>query len=166
MGIVIAVVAVLVLGVCGCVGVGSALVGRYSPTADEPYYDPDPYYSDDYDEDAPESTWSPPPPVQPSTPAATPSRGRGRFAVTYEVTGQGTADVQYYDANGDFIRLDGVRLPWRKKIRTDDANRVIVIASKTDNDGRTIGCSTTVAGRAPVTDSVDGWGWQVTCAGR
>ncbi|WP_346538228.1 MmpS family transport accessory protein [Micromonospora sp. DPT] len=161
-GIVIAVVAVLVLGVCGCVGVGSALVGRYTPTADEPYYDdPDPYYDDDYDEESAAPTWTPPTPSEPATAAATPSTGRGRFVVSYEVTGEGRGDVQYYDANGEFIRLEGVRLPWRQQIRTDDPERVLVMAWNNADEGR-VTCSARVGDRRPVTHAGEP-GYQVSC---
>ncbi|MDH6460992.1 hypothetical protein M2302_001158 [Micromonospora sp. A200] len=166
-GIVIAVLAVLVLGVCGCLGVGTMLVGSYAPgpAADEPYYDdPDPYYDGDYDEESPFPTWTPPTPSEPATAAATPSTGRGRIVVSYEVTGKGRGDIQYYDANGEFIRLEAVPLPWRQKIRTDDPNRVLVMASSTDDEG-SVACSTRVGDRAPVTDAGLP-GYQVTCGNR
>ncbi|MEH0984481.1 MmpS family transport accessory protein [Micromonospora sp. CPCC 205556] len=157
----VGVVVALTLAVCGCLGVGGVLLGRYAdPVAEEPY--PDPY---DYEEeDVPEATWTPPPPVQPAQPAVTPSTGAGRFGVRYEVTGATRADIQYYDANGDFIHLEAVPLPWRRSIRTDDPNRVIVIATAED-DGRRVRCSTTVAGRPPVVETAEGSGWRVTCAG-
>ncbi|SCE87403.1 membrane protein [Micromonospora purpureochromogenes] len=161
-GIVIAVVAVLVLGVCGCLGVGSVLVGRYTPTADDPYYDdPDPYYDGDYDEESPYPTWTPPTPSEPATAAATPSTGRGRIVVSYEVTGKGRGDIQYYDANGEFIRLEGVRLPWRQQIRTDDPERVLVMAWNNADEGR-VTCSARVGDRRPVTDAGEP-GYQVSC---
>ncbi|WP_243706506.1 MmpS family transport accessory protein, partial [Micromonospora sp. KC721] len=150
-GIVIAVVAVLALGICACLGAASVLVGRFGsePVAEDPYHD-------GYDE---QDSWTPAAPSQP-TPATTPSGGPGRYPVSYEVTGTGRGNIQYYDANGDFIRLESVRLPWREKIRTDDPNRVIVIATG-DGDGA-LSCTARIGDRAPVTQ-VGEPGREVTC---
>ncbi|WP_165945734.1 MmpS family transport accessory protein [Micromonospora sp. KC606] len=152
-GILVAVVAVLVLGFCGCLGVGSTLLGRYAPepVAEDPY--------DGYDDEV-YPTWAPPAPSQPATPASTPSGGPGRYPVSYEVAGTGRADIQYYDANGDFIRLEGVRLPWRGKIRTDDPNRVVVTAR--GDESVAVRCSAQVGDRAPVTQTGEP-GSRVTC---
>ncbi|MEH0843136.1 MmpS family transport accessory protein [Micromonospora sp. CPCC 205711] len=164
-GIVVAVVAAVALAFCGCLGVGGALVGRHLPgpaVDDDTSYDADdPYYYEEEGED-PVPAWTPPTPSQPASPAASPSSSRGRYAVTYEVTGPGEANLQWYDANGEFIRQEGVRLPWRQRIRTDDLGRVMVIAANL-TDGGTIRCSTTVTGRTPVTDAGE---WQATCTGR
>ena len=84
--------------------------------------------------------------------------------MTYEVTGKGRGDIRYYDANGEFIRLDGVRLPWRVKIRTDDPSRVMVMADNTEYE-TPIACSVRVGDRRPVTDEHP-LGYQVTCTGR
>ncbi|TDB73320.1 hypothetical protein E1165_17560 [Micromonospora sp. KC723] len=155
-GIVAAALAVLVLGFCGCLGAGNALLGWYAPepVAEDPY---DGYDDGEEDEDP---TWTPPALSQPATPATTPSGGPGRYPVSYEVTGTGRADIQYYDANGDFIRLEGVRLPWRERIRTDDPNRVVVIAG--GDDTGPIRCSAQVGGRTPVTEAGEP-GARVTC---
>ncbi|WP_238454768.1 MmpS family transport accessory protein [Micromonospora sp. ATA51] len=107
-----------------------------------------------------------PTPTPSGRPAATPSSGPGRFAVAYEVTGQGPANIQYYDADGYLVELDRVRLPWHTTIRTDDPSRASVMANKGDDKGgRTIACAMTVNGGRPVTESVDDRGWRVGCGG-
>ncbi|MFJ6195666.1 MmpS family transport accessory protein [Micromonospora sp. NPDC092111] len=164
-GIVVAVVAVLAVGLCGCLGVGGLLLGRYAPepVAEEPYGDP---FDDGYPEAEPEPSWSPPQPYQPSAPATKPSGGPGRYPVTYEVTGTGPVDIQYYDGDGYFIQQDRVRLPWRMKIRTDDPNRVLVTARRTAGNDGAFRCTTTLAGRPPVTRVAGEDFWLVECHGR
>ncbi|MEV4841679.1 hypothetical protein AB0K20_00350 [Micromonospora matsumotoense] len=157
----IAVVVVLVLGFCACLCGGSTLLGDIAPdSATEDPYDRG-YYDDD-----PEPSWSPPQPFQPSAPATRPADGPGRYAVTYEVTGTGPVDLQFYDGDGYFIQQEKVRLPWRMELRTDDPDRVLVSAARADDNGGGFRCATTVAGRPRVTDAVGPDGWRVQCHAR
>ncbi|MFI7487253.1 MmpS family transport accessory protein [Micromonospora echinaurantiaca] len=155
-GVVVAVTTVLAFGLCACLGVAGLIYSADTPYPDDPYAQEtyDPYY--DYEE--PE-TW----PTQPRPtvrPALTPSDGPGEVTVVYEVTGRGPADLEYYDANGDFIQVEQVTLPWRRSLRMHDAGRVMVLASHGQPDR--ISCRITVAGRTVATDERAYW---VNCTG-
>ncbi|OWU98040.1 hypothetical protein B5D80_30640 [Micromonospora wenchangensis] len=157
-GIVVAVVVVLALVGCACFCGGGALLGGTGPdTATE-----DPYGRGYYD-DEPEPSWSPPQPFQPSAPATRPADGPGRYPVTYEVTGTGPVDLQFYDGDGYFIQQEKVRLPWRMELRTDDPNRVLVSAARSDGNPGGFRCATTVGGRPRVTDVAGPDDWRVQC---
>jgi Mycobacterium membrane protein len=155
----------VVVAVCGCLGVGSLLFNlppdrHEDPVAEEPQQDA----PATPDEEGSEP--SKPDPTPTRKPASTPSNGPGRIAVVYDVTGQGPADIQYHDADGYLIQLEGVRLPWHRKISTDDPSQAYVMANKADDrGGRTIACSLTVNGGRPVTESADDGGWRVSCGG-
>ncbi|WP_446216913.1 MmpS family transport accessory protein [Micromonospora sp. IBHARD004] len=173
--VVLSVFAVLVLAVCGLLGVAGLLVNLPAdpfgaPKVAGPRQDPPttPDEEEDEDQAAEAATGGQPAPDPTPTrkPAATPSGGPGRFVVAYAVTGQGPANIQYYDADGYLVELDRVRLPWHTKISTDDPGRASVWANKGDDKGgRTIACAMTVNGGVPVTESVDDGGWRVSCGG-
>ncbi|MET7968004.1 MmpS family transport accessory protein [Micromonospora sp. NPDC005305] len=162
MAVVVTVVIALVLAVCGCVGFG--VLGSFvddSATSGQPY-DPgfdDPGFGEPDGGLAGEPT-DPAPPV----PATTPSGGRGRFTVRYEVTGTGAANVQFYDANGDFLNVDGVQPPWRLAFTANDRQRVQIVALAEDqrNDGVT--CRITIDGKVVSQDS-SATGGIATCFG-
>ncbi|MEU4644881.1 MmpS family transport accessory protein [Micromonospora sp. NPDC023814] len=157
--------AVVVVGICACLGLADRLVSPVDegdpdrPLAHLPY----PYQQPagggwPTAEPAPTT----PPSAMPArtvAPARTPSDGPGTVTVVYEVTGRGPADVEYYDANGDFVQTEGVTLPWRMRLRAHDAERVMVLATGPDRNS-TIGCRITVDGRAAAEDAGR---WQVTC---
>ncbi|MFG2102135.1 MmpS family transport accessory protein [Micromonospora echinaurantiaca] len=145
-GVVVAVTTVLAFGLCACLGVAGLIYSADTPYPDDPYAQEtyDPYY--DYEE--PE-TW--PTQTRPTVrPALTPSDGPGEVTVVYEVTGRGPADLEYYDANGDFIQVEQVTLPWRRSLRMHDAGRVMVLANHGQQDR--ISCRITVDGRTVATD--------------
>ncbi|MBO4162523.1 MmpS family transport accessory protein [Micromonospora antibiotica] len=158
MGIVAAVVVVLVLVVCACFCGGGRLLGSSGPDAAtaEPY-------DNGYYDDEPEPSWSPPQPLQPPAPATAPADGPGPYPVTYEVTGTGSVDLQFYDGDGYFIRQDKVRLPWRMTLRVDDPNRVLVSATRSGGNPGGFRCTTTVGTRPRVTDVAGPDDWQVQC---
>ena len=171
--VVLSVFAAVVLAVCGFLGVAGLLVNLPvhpfgEPRAAEPRQE-EPTTADESEDQDAEADQGGPPPADPTPtrkPAATPSSGPGRFAVAYEVTGQGPANILYYDADGYPVELDGVRLPWRTKISTDDPGRASVWANKGDDKGgRTIACAMTVNGGRPVTESADDRAWRVSCGG-
>ncbi|WKU02439.1 hypothetical protein [Micromonospora sp. HUAS LYJ1] len=157
-GIVVAVVVVLVLVGCACFCGGGILLGGTGPDAATE----DPYGRGYYD-DEPEPSWSPPQPFQPSAPATRPADGPGRYPVTYEVTGTGPVDLQFYDGDGYFIQQERVRLPWRMELRTDDPNRVLVSAARSDGNPGGFRCATTVGNRPRVTDVAGPDDWRVQC---
>ncbi|MCM0676734.1 MmpS family protein, partial [Micromonospora phytophila] len=159
LGVIVAGATVVVLGLCACLGIAGFL---YS--ADGPYSD-DPYAGEPYDDPYTEEPGFPAAPSAEPTPtvrpALTPSAGPGRVTVVYEVTGRGPADLEYYDANGDFIQVERVKLPWRRSMRMHDAERVMVLAGNSDDEAL-ISCRITVDGEAVAEDQSD---WGVNCTG-
>ncbi|WP_328420416.1 MmpS family protein [Micromonospora sp. NBC_00389] len=113
----------------------------------------------------PDAPAAAPAPTPSASPATTPSAGPGQIEVVYEVTGQGRADILYYDANGEGIWLDGAALPWRTSIRTDHRDQVMVQAGKTVGSGERIACSVTVEAGKPVTEETSSAGWRASCFG-
>ncbi|MGC4870359.1 MmpS family transport accessory protein [Micromonospora sp. DT53] len=126
--------------------------------------------------------WTPPssgplipdrPTPRPTTAAPTPSKqpitrptsGPAPVTVVYEVTGTGTVDLAYFDAESDLIHVDGQKLPWRTTIRTDGKSRVLVEARWTDDEGqRPLDCTVTVTGAGkPVVNKTRGY-WATSCA--
>lgn len=155
---------VVALLLCGGVGLGAYALLRpgnqpqAAPPADDPWYE-----GDDAEAGAGVDAPEPTPSIRPAT---TPSDSPGQVSVVYEVTGQGRADILYYDANGEYIWLDAARLPWRASIRTDRQDRVMVQAGRTNGSGeRPIACSVTVDGGKPVTEEVTNAGWRASCFG-
>ncbi|MCW3841713.1 MmpS family protein [Micromonospora yasonensis] len=134
--VVISVATVLLLIFCGCVGLGvlgsfvddpagDSYDGSAESWPDEPAEPGEPEESGDADDGLVTA-------VPTRSPALTPSGGAGRLTVVYEVTGSGVADLEYYDANGDFVQTERVKLPWRLKLTTDGTERVMVLASHSD----------------------------------
>lgn len=76
--------------------------------------------------------------------AAAPPPGQ---LVIYEVTSNGPRDVgsvQFTDADGDIIRLGGIRLPWRKTFRvTADRHPLVLIAQRKKGAAGQVTCSIT-----------------------
>ncbi|MDO3702529.1 MmpS family transport accessory protein [Micromonospora sp. C28SCA-DRY-2] len=155
-GVVVAVATVLAFGLCACLGIAGLVYSADTPYPDDPYAQEtyDPYY--DYEEP---QVW--PTQARPTVrPALTPSDGPGRVTVVYEVTGRGPADLEYYDANGDFIQVEQVTLPWRRSLRMPSAERVMVLADHGQPDR--ISCRITVDGRTVATDE---GAYGVNCTG-
>ncbi|MEV4495268.1 MmpS family transport accessory protein [Micromonospora arborensis] len=170
-GIVIAVFAVLVLIICGCLCAGGLLLNSASPdpVADGPYVLPD----DDWTGPTagpliPERPTAPPPtraPTPTKQPITAPTSGPAPLTVVYEVTGSGTADIAYFDADSDLIHVDDAKLPWRTTIRTNGQSRVMVEATWPDIDYHgPLDCTLTVTGVGkPVVDKTRGY-WRTTCS--
>ncbi|WP_410811960.1 MmpS family transport accessory protein [Micromonospora sp. 067-2] len=160
----------LVLSVCGCLCAGGLWLDRTStdPVAEEPW-------------GRPEDDWAPTagplipeePPARPTTAAPTPSKqpitrptsGPAPVTVVYEVTGAGTVDLAYFDAESDLIHVDGAKLPWRTTIRTNGRSRVMVEARWADDEGeRPLDCAVTVTGAGkPAVNRARG-SWATSCA--
>ncbi|KAB1947980.1 hypothetical protein F8271_03195 [Micromonospora sp. ALFpr18c] len=163
----IAVVVTLVLIVCGCVcGAGLLLeASSPDPVAGEPYPVPDDGWTAPSAEPgtAGPTTAAPIPTKKPIT---RPTSGPAPVTVVYEVTGSGTADIAYYDAESDLIHVDAAKLPWRTTIRTDGQSRVMVEATWPDIDYHgPIDCTVTVTGTdagKPIVDKTRGY-WRTTC---
>ncbi|MGW5668210.1 MmpS family transport accessory protein, partial [Micromonospora sp. NPDC003776] len=155
--VVVTVVAVVVLAVCGCLGVG--VLGSLTEGEAGPDEGPWPTELDDTagaDGESPAAT-----PTR--SPAVTPSAGTGRFSVVYEVTGAGPVDIQFYDANGDFLEYEEVASPWRLAISADDRERVQVLVQPGEEaESDTVGCRITIDGKVVSTDTDD---YGATCFG-
>ena len=170
-GIVVAALVVLVLTVCGCLCAGGLWLDSTNPdpTAEEPWGYPD------------DDGWTPPSagpliPERPNTerptvaptpskqPITRPTSGPAPVTVVYEVTGAGTVDLAYFDAESDLIHVDGQKLPWRTTIRTNGKSRVMVEARWVDDDGqKPLDCTVTVTGVGkPVVVSYQGY-WATSC---
>ena len=171
----LSVFAAVALAVCGFLGVAGLLVNLPAhpfgePRAVEPRPE-EPTTADESEDQDAEADQGGSPAANPTPtrkPAATPSSGPGRFAVAYEVTGQGAANILYVDERPDGypVELHDVRLPWRTKISIDDPGRASLWANKGDDKGgRTIACAMTVNGGRPVTESADDRAWRVSCGG-
>ncbi|MFD0788061.1 MmpS family transport accessory protein, partial [Micromonospora azadirachtae] len=152
LGPIVTVAVVAVLVVCG--GLGAIALVRLSdpprvpPAAEQPYPLPYRYETEEPEE---ESSWA-------SEPALTPSAGSGTERVTYQVIGEGRADLQYYDANGDLVQIDNVSLPWRLNLATRKGGRLMVIAGASDGQ-LSITCEITANGKTVDRQSaVDGYG--------
>ncbi|MEU5723188.1 MmpS family transport accessory protein [Micromonospora sp. NPDC047738] len=151
--IIVGVATVLVLLFCGCVGLGVLGNSFGDPvTSGEPYGDPG------YGEPEEDATAG-----QPS-PATTPSGGPGRFEVVYEVTGTEAVNVQFYDANGDFLQVDEVQSPWRLAFTANDRQRVQIVALPANRGGDPITCQITIDGKVVSRDSSSS-GAIATCFG-
>ncbi|MFG3598946.1 MmpS family transport accessory protein [Micromonospora chersina] len=151
--VVVTVVIALVLAFCGCVGLG--VLGSFvddSTTSGQPY---DPEFDEPDGGLAEEPTDAAPP-----VPATTPSGGPGRFTVRYEVSGTGPVDIQFYDANANFLQIDGVPPPWRLAFTANDRERVQIIASPTGSGKAS--CRITINGKVVSQDSGE---WGATCFG-
>ncbi|MFE9688473.1 MmpS family transport accessory protein [Micromonospora sp. NPDC005806] len=156
--IVIAVTAFLMLVVCGCVGLAAIGSLTADPVASgDPYYDPG--YGEPDQSDAGDGGLVTGEPVP--SPATTPSGGPGRLQVVYEVTGTGPVDVEFYDANADFLQVYGVPSPWRLALSANDRERVQIIASPGDGTDA-VTCRITIGGKVVSQDSGE---YGATCFG-
>ncbi|MGC4809633.1 MmpS family transport accessory protein [Micromonospora sp. DT228] len=154
-GIVVAVFVVLVLTMCGCLCASGLWLGETGP---DPIAE-EPWVTDD--------DWTPPSagPLNPERPTPTkqpitrPTSGPAPVTVVYEVTGEGTADLAYFDAESDLIHVDGQKLPWRTTIRTNGKSRILVEARWADDEsGKPLDCTVTVTGAGkPAVDRARGY---------
>ncbi|MFI6783578.1 MmpS family transport accessory protein [Micromonospora sp. NPDC050276] len=162
----------LALLVCGCLCVGGLWLDQTNPdpVAEEPWGYPD------------DDGWTPPSagpllPDRPTTgptvaapspskqPITRPTSGPAPVTVAYELTGTGTVDLAYFDAESDLIHVDGQKLPWRTAIRTNGKSRVMVEARWADDEGeKPLDCTVTVTGAGkPVVNKTRGY-WATSCA--
>ncbi|GAB4103367.1 MmpS family transport accessory protein [Micromonospora taraxaci] len=167
MGIVVAAFVVLVVLVCGCLCAGGFLLDEpgSDPVAGEPWVVPDDGWTAPTTR-APIPERSGPAASTPSKqPITRPTSGPAPVTVVYEVTGSGTADIAYYDAESDLMHVDGATLPWRTTIRTNGQTRVMVEATGPDiNNATPIDCTVTITGVGrPVVIKEQGY-YGISCA--
>lgn len=154
---VVAVVVAVVLAVCGCLGLG--VLG--SLTDDEAAGPDGGLYPTMDDLGGPDGGLDPAAPTR--SPATTPSAGPGRLSAVYEVTGAGPVDIQFYDANGDFLEYEEVPSPWRLAISADDRERIQVLVQPGEEaESDTVSCRITINGKVVSEDTGD---YGATCFG-
>ncbi|MGI5523895.1 MmpS family transport accessory protein [Micromonospora sp. CA-259024] len=160
----------LVVIVCGCLCAGGFLLdgAGSEPIAEEPWVVPDDGWTAPTTRaPVPERPTAQPPTVPPTPsrqPITRPTSGPAPVTVVYEVTGEGRADIAYFDAESDLIHVDGAKLPWRTTIRTNGQSRVLVEARWSDNGERPLDCTVTVTGAGkPVVNKTRG-SWATSCA--
>lgn len=83
-------------------------------------------------------------------------------AVTYEVTGNGTADITYESAGGQASVARAARLPWKKTVRVPLGHAPLVAITLGEKGGRA-GCSLAVNGRHVQAASAYGRYGRATC---
>ncbi|MEU4556301.1 MmpS family transport accessory protein [Micromonospora violae] len=167
MGIVVAAFVVLVVLVCGCLCAAGFLLDEpgSDPVAEKPWVIPDDGWTPPTRSAPIPERPSPAPPTPSKQPISRPTSGPAPVTVVYEVTGSGTADIAYYDAESDLMHVDGATLPWRTTIRTNGQSRVMVDATGPDiNNAPPIGCTVTISGTGkPVVIKVQGY-YRISCA--
>jgi Mycobacterium membrane protein len=92
----------------------------------------------------------------------------GPVAVTYEITGTGTADIHYYAGATRTVTLDRRSLPWHATVTVPGGftGYSVTAKSNTLTTGTRLNCTITVAGTAISTDRASGTKSDVLCAGR
>ena len=87
-------------------------------------------------------------------------------AVTYEVTGQGTADITYQarSASGRAVVVKAARLPWRKTVNVPLGEEPIVSIVLGEKGGRAR-CTLAVRGRHAQSATAAGTFGRATCSG-
>ncbi|MFV0138257.1 MmpS family transport accessory protein [Streptomyces sp. HMX87] len=87
-------------------------------------------------------------------------------SVTYEVTGQGTADITYQggNASGKGSTVDGARLPWRKTVDVPAGTQPVVSIVLGDQGGQAR-CALAVRGQHVQSASAAGRFGRATCTG-
>ncbi|MBO3739920.1 MmpS family transport accessory protein [Actinoplanes flavus] len=91
-------------------------------------------------------------------PTELPGIGEGReIKVTYEVTGDGPAEILYVDQLGAAPkRVANAKLPWKISTTMKGTSLVSVVAVRTGTDAGDIGCRATVDGEEIVKQSAQG----------
>ncbi|WP_405800906.1 hypothetical protein [Streptomyces sp. NBC_01506] len=100
------------------------------------------------------------------TPQKRPAPKRPTAAVTYEVTGEGVADLTYQarSASGKAVVVRGVSLPWKKTVRVPLGKPPIVTITLDAKGGRAT-CALAVRGRHVQTATAYGTYGRATCQG-
>ncbi|MBO1334842.1 hypothetical protein J3486_26770 [Streptomyces sp. VRA16 Mangrove soil] len=96
----------------------------------------------------------------------TPQRHVPTASVTYEVTGEGTADLTYQarDESGKAVTVHGAALPWRKTVRVP-LGKPPVVTVALDAEGGRASCQLAIRGRHVQTATAFGKYGRATCQG-
>ncbi|MBG0563310.1 MmpS family transport accessory protein [Actinoplanes aureus] len=102
-------------------------------------------------------------PTLPTDLPAVPGLGEGaEITVTYEVTGDGPANIIYTEQLGTTPKVvENVDLPWKVTTEMKGASFVSVTASRTTGDAGSISCTATVDKEEVATQKAEG-GWATT----
>ncbi|WP_274561525.1 MmpS family transport accessory protein [Streptomyces spiramyceticus] len=86
--------------------------------------------------------------------------------VTYEVTGEGTADISYLARNeaGDATVVSGVRLPWKKSVQVPIGKAPTVYVTL-DQKGGQASCTLAIRGKHVQRATAMGKFGRATCTG-
>ncbi|MFG2057746.1 MmpS family transport accessory protein [Micromonospora sp. NPDC048930] len=154
--VLVAVGTALVLALCGCLGLG-VLGSLVDDPADSYEGSAGSWPTEPYEPDESAGTDSGLVTAAPTrSPAVTPSGGVGRHTVVYEVTGSTLADLEYYDANGDFVQTERVRLPWRLRLTADGTDRVMMLVRHADDtESSPLGCRIVVDGKVVAQETTE-----------
>lgn len=89
-------------------------------------------------------------------------------AVTYEVTGKGTATIVYNNGDPDDPgrRKQAVDLPWSKKVRVDPHSGIARVSIILGEDGGRAACSLAIRGEHRQTSSAFGSYGRATCSAK
>ncbi|MHA4779166.1 MmpS family transport accessory protein [Streptomyces sp. MSC1_001] len=99
------------------------------------------------------------------TQAAAPARAVPAAGVTYEVLGEGTADISYRGPGGDEATvITGARLPWRKTVSVP-LGASPTVAVTLGEAGGTASCTLAVRGRHVQRATASGAFGRTTCSG-
>ncbi|MEU8655516.1 MmpS family transport accessory protein [Actinoplanes philippinensis] len=97
-------------------------------------------------------------PDLPALPTGIPGIGEGKeISVTYEVTGDGPAEILYVEKlDGVPKRVGNAKLPWKVTTTMKGPSVLSVIAVRTGVDSGSISCTATVDGKQVATHTADG----------
>jgi hypothetical protein len=149
---------IAVFAVLLCAGAATAGLIAYrntdSGTGAQPTLEPVP----------PGRTAQPDPTVPPTEPpTGPPSEDRATRApadgavVTYEVTGDGPATIQYLTADAEIESLSGESLPWRTELRMQKGNFFVSLTASRDGGGSgKLTCRVLVDGKTVAEQTSDG----------
>ena len=103
-------------------------------------------------------------PSLPSDLPALPGTTERTISVTYEVTGDGSAQIGYVEKPGEVPkRITDAKLPWKVKTTMQTPAFVLVTAIRGDTDSGSISCRATVDGDEVAQSSHDGGFATVSC---
>ncbi|PAZ17194.1 hypothetical protein CLM62_03855 [Streptomyces sp. SA15] len=104
--------------------------------------------------------------LEPGKSDGTPERRTPTAAVTYEVTGQGTADIAYQARSeaGQAVAVEAAELPWRKTVDVPLGKEPIVSIVLGENGGQAR-CALAIRGKHVQSATATGTFGRATCSG-
>ncbi|GIE33429.1 hypothetical protein Ait01nite_064740 [Actinoplanes italicus] len=157
----IALVLAVTLLLCGGVVTASVIMARQAAEKAEEIAEPilNPTLPEILPTEAPDLPGLPTDfPDLPAVPTDIPGLGEGKeISVTYEVTGDGTAEILYMEKlDGTPKRVGNAKLPWKITTTMKSPAVVSVIAVRTGIDNGSISCKATVDGEQVAQQNAEG----------